>query len=88
MTLTVEYISWRPELSIIRRILVKMTSTKFVITLWSTALITFIVTKNIASMNNIALALTAVPVSYFVVNAVQKRNDMDSNRRGEERRYE
>lgn len=39
-------------------------------------------------MNNIALALTAVPVSYFVVNAVQKRNDMDSNRRGEERRYE
>ena len=88
MTLTVEYISWRPELSIIRRILVKLTSTKFVITLWSTALITFIVTKNIASMNNIALALTAVPVSYFVVNAVQKRNDMDSNRRGEERRYE
>lgn len=72
----------------LRRILLKLTSTKFVITLWSTALITFIVTKNIASMNNIALALTAVPVSYFVVNAVQKRNDMDSNRRGEERRYE
>lgn len=72
----------------LKRILLKLTSTKFVITLWSTALITFIVTKNIASMNNIALALTAVPVSYFVVNAVQKRNDMDSNRRGEERRYE
>ena len=76
----------------LKRILLKLTSTKFVITLWSTALITFIVTKNIASMNNIALALTAVPVSYFVVNAVQKRseewkrNDMD--RRGEERRYE
>lgn len=67
----------------LRRILLKLTSTKFIITLWSTALITFIVTKNIASMNNIALALTAVPVSYFVVNAVQKRND-----RGEERRYE
>lgn len=67
----------------LKRILLKLTSTKFVITLWSTALITFIVTKNIASMNNIALALTAVPVSYFVVNAVQKRND-----RGEERRYE
>lgn len=72
----------------LKRILLKLTSTKFVITLWSTALITFIVTRNIASMNNIALALTAVPVSYFVVNAVQKRNDMDSNRRGEERRYE
>ena len=79
----------------LKRILLKLTSTKFVITLWSTTLITFIVTKNIASMNNIALALTAVPVSYFVVNAVQKRseewkrNDMDNNnRRGEERRYE
>lgn len=78
----------------LKRILLKLTSTKFVITLWSTALITFIVTKNIASMNNIALALTAVPVSYFVVNAVQKRseewkrNDDNSNRRGEERRYE
>lgn len=84
MTLTVEYISWRPGLNMLKRILLKLTSTKFVITLWSTALITFIVTKNIASMNNIALALTAVPVSYFVVNAVQKRNDI----RGEERRYE
>ena len=79
----------------LKRILLKLTSTKFAITLWSTVLITFIVTKNIASMNNIALALTAVPVSYFVVNAVQKRsedwkrNDMDNNnRRGEERRYE
>lgn len=72
----------------LKRILLKLTSTKFVITLWSTALITFIVTKNIASMNNIALALTAVPVSYFVVNAVQKRNEENSNRRGEERRYE
>lgn len=72
----------------LKRILLKLTSTKFVITLWSTALITFIVTKNIASMNNIALALTAVPVSYFVVNAVQKRNDDNINRRGEERRYE
>lgn len=77
----------------LKRILLKLTSTKFVITLWSTALITFIVTRNIASMNNIALALTAVPVSYFVVNAVQKRSEEwkrseENNRRGEERRYE
>ena len=70
----------------LKRILLKLTSTKFVITLWSTALITFIVTKNVASMNNIALALTAVPVSYFVVNAVQKRNE--ERGRGEERRHE
>ena len=70
----------------LKRILLKLTSTKFVITLWSTTLITFIVTKNIASMNNIALALTAVPVSYFVVNAVQKRSE--ERGRGEERRYE
>lgn len=72
----------------LKRILLKLTSTKFVITLWSTALITFIVTKNIASMNNIALALTAVPVSYFVVNAVQKKREERGEERGEERRYE
>ena len=76
----------------LKRILLKLTSTKFVITLWSTTLITFIVTKNIASMNNIALALTAVPVSYFVVNAVQKRSEewkrSEERGRGEERRYE
>lgn len=72
----------------LKRILLKLTSTKFVITLWSTALITFIVTRNIASMNNIALALTAVPVSYFVVNAVQKKREERGEERGEERRYE
>lgn len=58
-----------------RRILLKLTSTKFVITLWAIALITVISLKNIASMNNIALALTAVPVSYFIANTIQKRGD-------------
>ena len=55
--------------------LIKLTSTKFCITLWAIALITVISLKNIESMNNIALALTAVPVSYFVVNTIQKRRD-------------
>lgn len=60
---------------IFKRILIKLTSTKFCITLWAIALITVISLKNIESMNNIALALTSVPVSYFVVNTIQKRRD-------------
>ena len=60
---------------IVKRMLIKLTSTKFCITLWAIALITVISLKNIESMNNIALALTAVPVSYFVVNTIQKRRD-------------
>ena len=59
----------------LKRILLKLTSTKFCITLWAIALITVISLKNIASMNNIALALTAVPVSYFIANTIQKRRD-------------
>ena len=59
----------------LKRILLKLTSTKFCITLWAIALITVISLKNIASMNNIALALTSVPVSYFIANTIQKRRD-------------
>lgn len=57
-----------------KRILSKITSTKFIITVWAAVLISFIVVKNIDTMNNIALALTAVPVSYFIANQVQKRH--------------
>lgn len=57
-----------------KRILSKITSTKFIITVWAAILISFIVVKNIEPMNNIALALTTVPVSYFIANQVQKRN--------------
>ena len=59
----------------LKRILLKLTSTKFCITLWAIALITAISLKNIESMNNIALALTSVPVSYFIANTIQKRRD-------------
>ena len=59
----------------LKRILLKLTSTKFCITLWAIALITVIALKNIDSMNNIALALTSVPVSYFIANTIQKRGD-------------
>lgn len=59
----------------LKRILLKLTSTKFCITLWAIALITVISLKNIESMNNIALALTSVPVSYFIANTIQKRRD-------------
>lgn len=60
---------------IIKRIAIKLTSTKFCITLWAIALITVISIKNIESMNNIALALTSVPVSYFIANTIQKKGD-------------
>lgn len=60
---------------IIKRIAIKLTSTKFCITLWAIALITVISIKNIESMNDIALALTSVPVSYFIANTIQKRGD-------------
>lgn len=60
---------------IIKRIAIKLTSTKFCITLWAIALITVISIKNMESMNNIALALTSVPVSYFIANTIQKKGD-------------
>ena len=60
---------------ILKRIAIKLTSTKFCITLWAIALITVISLKNIESMNDIALALTSVPVSYFIANTIQKRGD-------------
>lgn len=60
---------------IIKRIAIKLTSTKFCITLWAIALITVISIKNVESMNDVALALTSVPVSYFIANTIQKRGD-------------
>ena len=60
-----------------RRLLSKITSTKFIITVWAAVLISFIVVKNIDTMNNIALALTTVPVSYFIANQVQKKHYID-----------
>lgn len=66
-----------------KRIISKITSTKFIITVWAAILISFIVVKNIATMNNIALALTAVPVSYFIANQVQKRHYTEDNQDGQ-----
>ena len=60
---------------LLKRVAIKLTSTKFCITLWAIALITVISLKNIESMNDIALALTSVPVSYFIANTIQKRGD-------------
>lgn len=66
-----------------KRVISKITSTKFIITVWAAILISFIVVKNIATMNNIALALTAVPVSYFIANQVQKRHYIEDNQDGQ-----
>ena len=61
-----------------KRILSKITSTKFIITVWAAIIISFIVVKNIEPMNTIALALTTVPISYFIANQVQKRHYIDN----------
>lgn len=57
----------------IKRILVKLTSTKLWITLWSLFLISYITFTNLVAFNNLALALVVIPTSYFVANEIQKR---------------
>lgn len=57
----------------IKRILVKLTSTKLWITLWSLFLISYITFTNKVEFNNLALALVVIPTSYFVANEIQKR---------------
>lgn len=44
--------------------------------MWSATMISIIAIQNITEMNNIALALCAVPVSYFVANTIQKNKEM------------
>lgn len=57
----------------IKRVLVKLTSTKLWITLWSLFLISYITFANLVAFNNLALALVVIPTSYFVANEIQKR---------------
>lgn len=50
----------------------KFKSTKFLITLWSIAMITFIVVSNKTDFYGIAQLLCSVPLSYVVANVAQK----------------
>ena len=54
------------------RVKMKITSTKFWITIWACFLITFIVVKDKQEFFGIGLALCSVPLSFFAVNELQK----------------
>lgn len=57
---------------ILKRILIKLTSVKTLLLIWSCFLITAIVIKDRQTFNNLAMLLVAVPISYFPSNIIQK----------------
>lgn len=60
---------------ILKRILVKLTSVKNLLLIWSCLLITAIVIKDRQTFNNLAMLLVVVPVSYFPSNLIQKKQE-------------
>lgn len=61
---------YKPTLK--NRLIVKLTSTKFLITLWACFLLTFIVIKGL-SYPVLEPLLAAIPLSYYGVNILEKR---------------
>lgn len=59
------------KLTLKNRLIAKLTSTKFLITIWACFLLTFIVMKGL-SYPTLEILLAAVPLSYFGVNAIEK----------------
>jgi hypothetical protein len=57
---------------ILIRALIKLTSVKTWLLIWSCFLITAIVLKDRQTFNNLAMLLVAVPISYFPSNIIQK----------------
>ncbi len=57
---------------ILIRTLIKLTSVKTWLLIWSCFLITAIVLKDRQTFNNLAMLLVAVPISYFPSNIIQK----------------
>lgn len=66
----------------LKRILIKLTSVKNILLIWSCFLITAIVIKDRQSFNNLAMLLVAVPISYLPSNIIQKMKEMKN--RGEQ----
>mgnify|MGYP003571269313 CR=1 FL=1 len=58
--------------SILKRIVLKLTSVKNQLTYWSCFLVTYIVMKGKEAFYGIALALCGVCLSYFAVSEIQK----------------
>lgn len=66
----------------LKRILIKLTSVKNILLIWSCFLITAIVIKDRQAFNNLAMLLVAVPISYLPSNIIQKMQEMKN--RGEQ----
>lgn len=57
-----------------KRLLLKLTSVKTWIAIWSLWLISYIVVSDKPQFETLALSLLAVPTSYFVANTIQKHS--------------
>lgn len=62
----------------LKRILLKLTSFKNILVLWSVFIVTFIVTKNRVDFNNVCMALVGVVIAYLPINTWQKVVDNSS----------
>jgi Cu/Ag efflux pump CusA len=51
-------------------ILKKLSSSKFIITIWVMIIISYIVFNRIADFQNVAIILSTVPLSYFGANVL------------------
>lgn len=67
-----------------KRVLVKFTSVKTLVTFWACFLISFLAIRNLSEYNNVALALTAVPIGYFAANSFQHKIDISKNEKKDE----
>lgn len=60
--------------SILKRIVLKLTSMKNIITIWSVCAISFIIVAQPA-LETLAITLAAIPVAYFAANSYQHHLD-------------
>ena len=63
---------------IVKRILMKMTSSKFLVAIWSMVMVSYLVFSNTAK-ENVALTtlLATTPIAYCGLNVVQKKEKSD-----------
>lgn len=59
--------------SLLKRLFLKLTSTKFLITVWACFLVSYIVIKRLDDFSLLAEILSGVPFSYFGINMLQKK---------------
>lgn len=69
---------------ILKRALIKLTSTKAWLLIWSCFLITYIIVKNLVTFNNLCMLLIAVPLSYFPTNILQHFLNKKETKDGEQ----